>query len=312
MRTLVVITMLLVVTAAVLAGQEAAVRVRDLPRYVGQTVTVKGRTGNIVEALEGQGFRVFTLRDDYGDMVYVYSRLEYPIMGATYFITGQPTQAGGSLFLQELSRKRAYSLTTQLLALTAAVAVALGCVGLLWGLLRRVRPGQLWGYAEVVEGPADVGHLFAIRGEEVWIGRAVDPDKDICLGEEHTRVSRTHGRLFRRGGQWHYQDYGSGGSGSTYGSAVDGRSLSRGETVPLPAGRVRITLGGQTSLVIYPAEQARRSETEVAGLPESDRHERSTVRASDQPDRPPSPSDGGGPDGQAGGDDRRESPTDRA
>lgn len=80
---LICVAFILVTVSAGCHGQKGEVRVSELDNYLGQRITVKGRTGQI---LEGYQTRAFTLRDDYGDMVIVLlqSGKPYPIMGATY------------------------------------------------------------------------------------------------------------------------------------------------------------------------------------------------------------------------------------
>lgn len=292
------------------AQEPAVVRVRDLRAYVGQTVAVKGRTGNIVEAEEAPGIRVYTLRDDYGDVVHVRWRQDlhrrdegYPIFGATYLIAGQPAWQNGRLYLDELKRTRMYSPVEAFLkyGLPVAVCLLLGLLGVLGYVRftqRKLKPSPVWGYAEIVEGPQQ-GMKFALRGDEIWIGRATDPQTDICLSDEHRTVSRIHGRLFREGGVLKYQDHGNDGTGSTYGSSVDGRSVSSGGTVELPPGQVRINLGGRTTLLIVPAGVLARSGEDLAGtltgpVDRPDVHEEDTERAGPEaaPAPPPAPDRG--------------------
>jgi len=254
----------LLATAAMGAPQAPNVRVRELGQYVGQVVSVKGRTGQILEAEETPGVHVFTLRDDYGDEVKVRTGGEYPVFGATYVFTGRPVDYGGRLYLEEVSRWQVYSLKRLLLILLGVVAGVGALLGL--GLWARTRKPPLWGYARVVEGPGQ-GNVFALRGREVLIGRATDPGKgDVCLSDEDRQVSRIHGRLFWRRGTLYYHDCGNDGTGSTHGSTVDGVPVPRGGTVPLTGGRVLIRLGGQTVLEIVPPGVLESSGTVVAGV----------------------------------------------
>lgn len=62
-------------------------RIRELGGLEGQEVTVKGRAGVRVESLETRDFKVFTLRDDYGDQAHIRTKQDYPIMGVTYIVT---------------------------------------------------------------------------------------------------------------------------------------------------------------------------------------------------------------------------------
>ncbi|MCX7599290.1 MAG: FHA domain-containing protein [Armatimonadetes bacterium] len=301
------------------AAEEAqVVRVRDLSAYLGQNVSVKGRTGNIVEAEEGPGIRVYTLRDDYGDVVHVRWRQDlhtrdegYPIFGATYLITGQPVQQGGRLYLDELKRTRMYSPIEAFIkyGLPAAIVLFLGLLGVAAYVRRahrKLEPAPLWGYAEIVEGPQQ-GAKFALRGDEIWIGRGTDPQTDICLSDEHRMVSRIHGRLFRERGLLKYHDHGNDGTGSTYGSSVDGVPIPRGGTVDLPFGQARITLGGQTTLLIVPAGALAESGTGMASaltgpVQRQNAHEEETQRAGPEnaAGQPPAAPENGAPDAHEG------------
>ncbi len=84
----------------------SVVRVKELPRYLGQTVTVKGRTGQILEQYASGTTKAFSLRDDYGDQVIVLTEKPYPVMGITLYITGVPERRQGRIFLLEQSRQR--------------------------------------------------------------------------------------------------------------------------------------------------------------------------------------------------------------
>jgi len=82
------------------AAQSARVRISQLSGYLGQTVTVKGRTGQILEQFATGNTRAFSLRDDYGDMVVVLTTEDYPIMGVTLHVTGIPEKRNSRLFLR--------------------------------------------------------------------------------------------------------------------------------------------------------------------------------------------------------------------
>lgn len=75
-------------------------RIKELSQHFGETVTVKGRTGQIMEQYESEGFHAFSLRDDFGDMVVVLTNQEYPIMGTTVHVTGTPEKRGKVLLLR--------------------------------------------------------------------------------------------------------------------------------------------------------------------------------------------------------------------
>jgi hypothetical protein len=255
------------------------VRIRNLDSHKGGKVTVKGRTGIIVEAEETAGVHVFTLRDDYGDLIHVRTTHEYPIMGATYFITGTPRSdsASGVLYLEETSRKRAYPSVTNVTKVTKVMSggkvprwllpvvtgvVAIGVIAVALMIRRRTVSARLpdaWGYAEIVSGP-DQGKSFALRGAETIVGRAQDPNTAIAVVlDQH--VSRMHGRIVRQGGEVYYEDANSRG-----GSWVNEEKVEPGQQVPLPAGAL-VRLGPSTVVRVGQPDSA--AVTRVEGDGES-------------------------------------------
>jgi len=256
---------LLAMTTSVVVAETADVtRIRDLRSRLGQEVTVRGRSGIIVEAQERPGLRVYTLRDDYGDQVYVQSTRDYPIMGATYLVTGIPNvdASTGDLYLQERSRQRAYPTGRVPKWLLPAVAgsVLLGVLAVAIMLRRRALTAALptaWGYAEVASGP-DQGKVFALRGDQIPVGRMQDPATAVALALD-TNVSREHGLILRQGPAVFYQD-----TGSRNGSFVNEQPVAAGQRVPLPPGAL-IRVGPATVLRVGQAGAAGAQETQQAG-----------------------------------------------
>jgi hypothetical protein len=256
--------------------------VRDLKDHLGQQVTVKGRTGFIKE--EKPGLLVFTFRDDYGSEVDVRSSLdERPIMGATYLITGLPNEdpATGRLSLQEQSRQRAYPTGGAPKWLLPAVAalVLLGVLAVVIIVRRRGAAGALppaWGYLEVTSGPHQ-GKTLALRGDEVSVGRGLDPTFALDLPLD-VSVSRQHGRFLREGDTVYYEDL-----GSAYGSRVDEQPAPAHQRVALPPGAL-VGLGSQTVVRVGPAGAAAAGATQFAGSPQQGGNgdERPTRRAPGQ------------------------------
>jgi hypothetical protein len=251
---------LAVVLAAGLAAGAAATditRVSQLREHLGQQVTVKGRTGIIVERPDTAGLHVFTLRDDYGDQVEIRSVHEYPIMGVTYQIAGAPAVDPSSsvLYLQEQSRQRVYptvapeavrkQLLTSALVVVFVVVIAAVLVG------RRVRGRQAAGPAElpepwttvyVVRGPHD-GQRFQLRYDTIVVGRGHDPAKALCFDEDRT-VSHNHGVIERVGSTVYYTD-----TNSRNGSRVNDQPVTPNERVAIQPGGV-IDLGPNTKIQI--------------------------------------------------------------
>src|ERR1051325_7526397 len=80
-------------------------RIRDVVQRLGQEVTIKGGTGQIMESLEQPGLKVFSLRDDYGDLALIRSRdQDYPIMGVTCLVTGTVHREPGHLFIDAVTK----------------------------------------------------------------------------------------------------------------------------------------------------------------------------------------------------------------
>lgn len=240
------------VIIAIAAAQVSAreVRISELRNLTGQEATVRGRTGIIVEAEEKQGWKVFTLRDDYGDQVYVRSKADHPIMGATWDITGRPEvdAATGTLYLTEVSRQRSYPPVGKmpgwlLPGVGGIVLLGVGVVGVM--IRRRSLKGELapaWGYAEIVSGP-DQGKNFALRGDEIVVGREQDPAKAVSIVlDQH--VSRRHGKILKTGDDLFYED-----CMSKCGSWVNEMQAEPGQQVLLATGSL-LRLGPQTIIRI--------------------------------------------------------------
>jgi len=272
------------------------VRVNELVNYLGQEVTVKGRTGQI---LEGYATRAFTLRDDYGDVVVVLmsSDKPYPIMGATYYVTGVPKQVEGKIALTEARYRRWYGwLTMPATVIFIVIFIGLGLTYLVtrWHIGRRTEAireevfAEPWGFVEVVAGRFDGGKRFALRYDEIPVGREADPSIGVLLDDP--AVSRVHGRILRDNlGRIFYEDL-----GSRYGSWVNEVQAQPNQPVHLPENAL-IRLGPETILRLIPAGSPR-GETYLAGQertgpPEGDM--RPTVPRGEQNQASPSGEVGG-------------------
>ncbi|MCX7967323.1 MAG: FHA domain-containing protein [Armatimonadetes bacterium] len=286
------VALVLVTMNAGCQGQQEQVRVSELANYLGQRVTIKGRTGQI---LEGYQTLAFTLRDDYGDMVIVLlqSGKPYPIMGATYYVTGIVKQSEGKTMLTDATYRRWYGwLTLPAVIIIAIFVIGLGITYLIIRrhVSRRVEAvheevfAEPWAFVEVVAGRFDHGKRFALRYDEIPIGREADPSIGILLDD--TAVSRRHGRILRdSSGRIMYEDL-----GSTYGSWVNEEQVRPNQPVHLPEGAL-IRLGPETIIRLSPVHAAR-GETHLAGQegmrtgqPEGDG--RPTVPQSDREQTPP-------------------------
>jgi len=250
---------LLVALQGSATANDEIIRLRDINQHVGHEVTVKARTGTIEEAQEKPGIRAFTVRDDYGDMVVVNTALEYPIFGATYFITGVPNRGAASshIILQETSRRKAFSTAPPWLLPAVAAVVIAGVLAV--GLIIKRRGAGLptaWGFAEVTAGP-DQGKSFALRGDRIIVGRGHDPTLTVSLVVDD-KVSRTHGLIIRKGEEVFYED-----TNSSNGSRIDGTVALAGEQVALEPG-AEIQLGMHTKLRVGSPGNA--METQVPGM----------------------------------------------
>jgi len=266
-RALLLIAVSGMLSGIVLAAEPAPLRVNTLPEHLGQTVTVKGRTGIRVETRGTPTTHVYTLRDDYGDQVYVLTKQDYPVMGVTLLVTGETSRdaATNDIYLIEQSRKPAYaSVPLWMIAGLTVVVVATALVVLL--LVRRQTAraslAPAWGYAAVTSGP-DQGKHFALRGNRILIGRGQDPSTAISF-ELDTSISRTHGVITRQGNQIYYED-----SNSRNGSWLGANQVSAGQRVAIPPGAllrlgavsvVRLEVagaesGGQTMTVSAPGSR---------------------------------------------------------
>lgn len=300
---------LVMMSAGCRGGQSAeTVRVKELPDYLGQAVTVKGRTGQI---LEGYPVPAFTLRDDYGDVVIVMmqSNKPYPIMGATYYVTGVSKQVEDKIVLSEATYRRWYGWLTLPAAVILAIVVIGLCVTYLvsrWHISRRTEAireevfAEPWGFVEVVAGRFDEGKRFALRYDEIPIGREADPSIGVLLVDP--AISRAHGRIIKdSSGRVFYEDV-----GSRYGSWVNEVQVQPNQRVHLPE-MALIRLGPETIIRIssrmtslretYLAEQGQMR----TGQPEGDI--RPTVARGEQ-NQAPREGESGGEPSQPEGDNR--------
>ena len=238
--------------------------VGDLRQSLGRMVTVRGRTGVIRKTAAPDGCKVYTLRDDYGDAVDVHIQPSqyFPIMGATYDVTGEAREEGAALYLEAESQKKVYGgqatdvVITKTLTKTEVKAqpwllpaviglMAAGALVVVLVVRRMVRRraggdglAAPWGYVEVVSGPHQ-GMRMALRDNTTAVGRHLDPVKEISLDEDRS-VSRRHGAIIREGDSVYYVD-----TNSTNGSFINERPVASGGRAPLSPGAL-IRVGPKT------------------------------------------------------------------
>ena len=223
------------------AGKEATLRLRDLGSHLGEQVTVEGRTGNIRDDLEVPDRRVFTLRDEHGDLTLVrWRRPSYPprFWGTTQRIVGTPRREQGHLFLDARTVRPA-NVPYWTYATAAASVLAAAIALLVLDRFRRApsRLSPIWAYLEVrADGSKE---WYPLRREETPIGREVDPDHGLRLFSGDPSVSRKHGKIVREGDHAYYED-----TGSRCGSRVNGETVAPGQQAPLRHG-TRIEMGNK-------------------------------------------------------------------
>ena len=244
-RLMWMIAVVVLIASVVSVWAADAIRLREAKARLGQEVTVRARTGVIVESAPA-GMRVYTLRDDYGDQANVVSTSDYPIMGATYLVTGlvQVDPTTQVLTIHERSRSRLYA-TPRWLLPAVVVVVLIGVGGVALMLRRRALHAALpkaWGYAMVEAGP-DRGKQFALRGDQIPVGREQDPDAAIALPLDKS-VSKNHGTILRQGETVRYRD-----DHSRNGSFVGQQAVAAGQTIELPHGAL-LRLGPSTVLSV--------------------------------------------------------------
>jgi hypothetical protein len=237
------------------------VNVSDLGKYIGKTVIVQGRTGYIITKFESQGLHAFTLRDDYNNEIMVRTIGDtYPVMGATYRVTGSPTRIGGNLFLDS-----APDMMSSMYPITVAVPVpdptppslksqillwmptALSGLGILlilgYVLVRQLnRTPPEWGVLSVTSGP-DRGLTVPLHRRRIAIGRGVNPAQDIRLSSGDQTISNRHALLHYRKGQLQLCDM------SSNGTRIGGEKLMTDRPVPVNSGDL-IHLGTRGTVVI--------------------------------------------------------------
>ena len=236
------------------AEQPRLTYVRDLRQLVGQTVTVRGRTGVIKETPAPDGCQVYTLRDDYGYLVDIHVKPseDLPIMGATSDVTGE-VREDEAIYIEAASQKKVYGGQATDVVITKTVTTTrveapwwlvplvagLVLVGMLVvvlivrAIIRRRGAGAgliaPWGYVEVVSGPHQ-GMRVALRDDTTPIGRHLDPVKEVTLDDDRS-VSRRHGVIIREGDSVYYVD-----TNSTHGSVVNEQPLPSGPRTPISPG----------------------------------------------------------------------------
>jgi hypothetical protein len=225
------------------SNDAATTRIRDLPTMTGQVVTVRGRTGQIMEQLQQPGIGVFSLRDDYGDTALV--RLHggtYPEFGVTYLVTGTAAADTDHFYVdaEAAGVRPAYASMDPVVIAAVAAIVIVGGGAILFVVrrwMKRSRSGlpEPWGYLNVVQGDESATRFY-LRNEITEVGRGVDPDRGVVCFVKDDTVSRSHGKIIREGNSYFYQDT------SSRGSMVENRPVPHGERVTLRPGDV-IDLG---------------------------------------------------------------------
>ena len=247
-------------------SQQTSLHVDKLGPYVGQVITIEGRTGIRVAHLETSTMHVFTLRDSWGGMINVFYAGEYPVMGITVIATGVPRHDAhsGAIYFDAQSvtgkyiipkqtidnvvteqqriqnemtrRARAEARAAVIIRIVVLATIVVVVVGLLvwqWQVKTSLR---IWGYAVVKAGP-DTGAAFPLRGKEILLGRHSGERFGVSI-EKDEAVSKFHGRIIRRGKNVYFED-----TNSKYGSWVDGEEAAAGK---------RLAIGPRSTLKVGP------------------------------------------------------------
>lgn len=269
-------------SAAAAAQPPGLTRVSDLREHIGEDVTVRGRTGQIIETEETENVRVYTLRDDYGDMVRVRSSDDYPIMGATYDIAGTPQTdpETGNVYLEAGTQTKVYGGQATDVVITKTEAprwllpgviglILAGAVIVLFAVRNMLQEREMsaglvdaWGFVEVVAGPHQ-GETFPLREDATVVGRHLDRLKAVSLDQDRS-VSRNHGLLVRDDTGVYYVD-----NQSTNGSFIDEQQVAPQERLPIAPGAM-LRIGPNTMLRIgrpvpEDADQTRGPNAEFTG-----------------------------------------------
>ena len=228
---------LLVIGAA--SAAHALTKVRNLPSHLGERVTVRVRTGDIVN----EDPNIYTARDSYGGSTHIIGlSQEEIIMGATYDITGTVSEDPRfGICINETGAVRTYPPHAPLWVTLLPIPIVVLVVLVVRLLMQRPLPtpvGESWGYIMVESGP-DYGKSFALRADEVVIGSDPASSGPIVLDR---RVCRRHGRITRSDGAIYYEDMLSKG-----GSWINEKPVSAGERIPVES-RSLIRLGPATVL----------------------------------------------------------------
>lgn len=269
-------------STATAARPPGLTRISDFPEHIGEEVTARGRTGQIVETEETENVRVYTLRDDYGDMVRVHSSDDYPIMGATYDITGIPRTdpETGTVYLEAGIQTKVYGGQATDVVITKTEAprwllpgviglILAGAVIVLFAVRNMLQEREMsagfadaWGFVEAVAGPHQ-GETFPLREDATVVGRHLDRLKAVSLDQDRS-VSRNHGLFVRDDAGVYYLD-----NQSTNGSFIDEKQVTPQERVPIGPGTM-IRIGPNTMLRIgrpvpEDADQTRGPNAEFTG-----------------------------------------------
>ena len=261
-----IVVLLSIVCCLPVRAQQTILRLDDLKSQIGHAVKVEGRTGSIEkDAVNGK--RVFSLRDDFNDSIYVTEPVgdyehQHPVMGVHTFVTGTVRSANGKLFVDStaseivrdpafiqshtvvekqtvLVRQNVPSNNSKLVWIGILTAIAAAVVVYLV-----LKPKAVWGRLEVVNGH-EKNAEFQLRGNMIPIGRAVKTGIRMFL--QDTTVSRSQGVIIRKGNSISFQN------ASDKGTFVDGKLITGSDLVPLNGGSL-IEMGrGGAMLRFYPS-----------------------------------------------------------
>jgi len=241
MRTSVVGLFLLLCAFCCAAQTPTLKKIEEIRSHLGETVNVEGRTGQI-EKNPPPGVQIFTLRDNYGDVVYIRERAAdfekaQPIMGVHYKVTGTSHEENGRIVLDVASAgiQRDMSLYPPApeqgrspIVWGAIVVLGIG----LAGVYLLLRPKPVWGHLIVTHGSDKNAkpEELPLRGNRIEIGREATPRTGLRILPEDNSVHRHHAFLIRQRKGIFYENL------HDKGSRVDGEMLEAGEKVALRPG----------------------------------------------------------------------------
>ena len=249
----------------VLPNFTQVIRVSDLPKHLGISVTIHVVTGTIIASRENDLEGVYHVNDVYGGDAYIRfdrRRFNYPSPWLTYQITGIPLTSTIPVEVQLQRIRRVMPLTEIFLIVMVLLIVAvIGWIfsaKMLGSALSEVVLPPIWGYATVDKGP-DQGKVFPLRFDFIPVGHIGDPLRAIVLSADY-RVSRDHGIIHYTPDEIEYTD-----NQSKNHSFIDGKQLPDKQPVSIRSG-TKIRLGEETYVTITLAGELSQA-TEEAGAP---------------------------------------------